>query len=167
MTPQDITLLFHDLFEPIYRYVYFRIGHKQDSEALVSLIFEKVIAKQESYSIQEHASIRSWVFRIAHNTIVDHYRTRKTTDAIDDIEISTEHSLEKELDITIETERVRIFINRLPERQREILLLRYHAQLNYAEIGSLLDIEPKSASSLLSKALTQVRDDYNAQLPHL
>lgn len=164
MTPQELSSLFQDLFEPIYRYVYFRVGHKQETEDLVSLVFEKVITRHDTYSVQEHASMRSWVFRVAHNTVIDHYRTRKTTEAIDDISVLTEYSLEKEFDVSIETERVRALIHRLPGRQREILLLRYHAQLSYAEIADLLGIEPKSASSLLSKALAQVRDDYNAQL---
>lgn len=167
MTQDEFSTLFQNYFEPIYRYVYFRIGHTQETEDLVSIIFEKAIKNHESYTPRQDASLKSWIFKIAHNAVIDYYRTKKVVEPIENVDILAEQSIEKDFDISADTERVRRLINLLPDRKREIVLLRYHAQLTYEEIAQALDIQPNSASSLLSKALIQVRDEYNTQFAPL
>lgn len=167
MTQDELSTLFQHYFEPIYRYTYFRIGHTQETEDLVSIIFEKAIKNHASYTPRQNASLKSWLFKIAHNTIVDYYRTKKVVDSIDAIDIPEEQSIEKDVDTSVDTERVRTLINLLPDRKREIVLLRYHGQLTYEEIAQTLGIAPNSASSLLSKALVQLREEYNSQFASL
>lgn len=160
-TQEDFSAAYHKYFEPIYRYVYFRTRHTQDTEDIVSTVFEKVYAKFSNYHTQEGATIKSWIFRIAHNAVVDYYRSKKETISIEEFETPVESSQERETTLLLETHRVKQIMQQLSERKRDVLSLRYEAQLTYEEIGNILDIETKSASSIASRALNEVRDAYN------
>ena len=74
---------FGDLYEryldAIFRYIYYRVNHQQDAEDLTELVFLKAWQNIAS-CYEKKATFKSWVYRIAHNSIIDHYRTRKETE---------------------------------------------------------------------------------------
>lgn len=65
----------------IYRYLLARIGDVQDAEDLTENVFLKVWQALPRYQAGK-ASFRTWLYRIAHNTLVDHYRTRRVCDEL-------------------------------------------------------------------------------------
>lgn len=70
---------FGDLYElhleEMYRYVRYRINHEQDAEDLTEQVFLKAWAGLSGY--RGEVPFKAWIYRIARNTVVDHYRTRK------------------------------------------------------------------------------------------
>lgn len=67
--------IYDNLIDPIYRYVYYRV-RSADAEDLVETVFLKVWENLKQYKKQK-SSFSSWVFRIAHNLVVDYYRAHK------------------------------------------------------------------------------------------
>ena len=77
---------FGDLYElyleEMYRYVRYRINHKQDAEDLTEQVFLKAWAGLSGY--RGEVPFKAWIYRIARNTVVDHYRTRKAESPLPD-----------------------------------------------------------------------------------
>lgn len=71
--------LYDDYFDDVYRYVHFRIGHTWDADDLVSDIFRKILEYTQSHGGRAPEHERAWVFTIARNRVIDHYRRKKET----------------------------------------------------------------------------------------
>ena len=82
--PEEFTQLYELYLKKIYGFVYFRTHHKETAEDLVSLIFMKALENINSYNFNK-GTFSSWLYRIARNTVIDHYRTMKSASNIDDI----------------------------------------------------------------------------------
>lgn len=79
-TAEQIYLQYHD---KIRAYVRGKIQDPHDVEDLVSAVFMKIVQKLDSYDFAK-ASVSTWVYTITRNTVIDHYRTRRTLVALED-----------------------------------------------------------------------------------
>lgn len=160
MTKHEIAALFDEHAMTLYRYVYLRVGHQEDAEDIISAVFEKVVKHHAGYRPQQGATIRSWLFAITRTTIVDHYRKNgRGALPIDTAgEVPATTPLQSEvLNTQLDWERVCDAIALLPERQQEIILLRYESGLQNTEIADALQINQRTVASALSKATATLR----------
>ena len=79
-TAEQIYLQYHD---KVRAYVRGKIQDPHDVEDLVSAVFMKIVQKLDSYD-PDKASVATWVYTITRNTVIDHYRTRRTLAALED-----------------------------------------------------------------------------------
>ncbi len=165
--PEAFAELYDIYFSKIFRYVSWRIGNNKESEDIVSDIFIKALEKIDTFKPQKGATFSSWIFRIAHNTVVDHYRQNdkaKFVDIDDLPEIESDEILPDE-----NFERQELFkklfqmIQELPSRQGEIITMRFFTGLKNKEIAKALNIEEKSVSSALCRGLKTLHDNFNKQ----
>src|SRR5512136_1892925 len=70
--------LYEIYLDRIYRYIYFRVTDEQTAEDLISQVFTKAWENLDRYQPNGRPFI-AWLYTIAHNTVIDHYRTRKDT----------------------------------------------------------------------------------------
>lgn len=154
--------LYQLYFTRIFSYVSWRLGNRSDAEDLVSEIFTKTLDKLDSFKWQKGATFSSWIFRIAHNAVIDYYRTKDKGEHIDidDLpEIQADALLPNEL-----LERRELFktfhqmIQELPARQAEILTMRFFGEMKNKEIARVLNIVEKSVSSSLFRGLKKLHD---------
>ena len=78
--PQAAATIYATWFEPVYRYCVHRLESAEAAEDATSRIFERVLKALPRYTVDEDrpgATFRSWLFAIAHNTLVDHHRRRR------------------------------------------------------------------------------------------
>ncbi len=160
--PEAFSVLYGRYFQRIYNYVSWRVGSRRDAEDLVSDIFTRALDKLDSFKWRRGATFSSWIFRIAHNAVVDHYRNEAKRDAVslDDLpEIQADEFLPDEL-----SERRQLFkglfekIQELPARQAEIVTMRFYGEMRNKEIANILNIAEKSVSSSLFRGLKKLHD---------
>ena len=72
----DFAQLYDALFPRIYNYVSYRVAGREEAEDLVGTIFEKALANFAKFDSRK-GSIESWLFTIAHHTVVNYYRSQK------------------------------------------------------------------------------------------
>lgn len=157
MTP-PIEQLFDAHFDSVYRYVFFRVRNVVEAEDITSDIFEKVVRYQNHYTPQEGATIRSWIFSIARNTLTDYFRKKRIdTTPIDDVDISDSSNLGQALDASQQLQQIFSTLDSLTPRQQEIVRLRFEADLSNKEIAELLSINQKTVSATLTQALATLR----------
>ena len=139
-------------------------------QALVEDIFQdtflKVIQSVKSGRYYDNGKFLSWVMRIAHNLIIDHFRRMKQINTMsnDDYESDlfntrklAEPNIEENL-VRIQIKKdVRKLINQLPDDQREVVILRHYAGLSFKEIADLTDVSINTALGRMRYALINMR----------
>lgn len=149
--------------QPVFRYIFSRIGSAAEAEDVTSQTF---LAALERFSNYKHDGyFASWVFSIARNKSADYFRKHgKETSLGAATLIQTDSNL---LQQVIKTERIAALaklIEALPEEERDLIRLRYVAELSFAEIGHLLnqkeDTVKKSVYRLLARLKVQLEDSH-------
>jgi RNA polymerase sigma factor (sigma-70 family) len=139
-------------------------------QALVEDIFQdtflKVIQSVKSGKYYDNGKFLSWVMRIAHNLIIDHFRRTKQMNTISnddyesDIFNSKKFSDENVEDILIKRQiqkDVRMLIGQLPGDQKEVVILRHYAGLSFKEIADITDVSINTALGRMRYALINMR----------
>lgn len=155
----QISQLYDEQFDSVYKYVYFRVRNVQDTEDIVSNVFLKVVEHIDTYSPQAGATDRSWLFAIVRNTLIDHYRKKRIpTVSTEEAEEEPEtRQIQDRFDHDLKYQQVLDCIQELPDRQKEIVILKYQSGLKNKEIALLLEIDQRSVASALSKAQATLR----------
>jgi RNA polymerase sigma-70 factor (ECF subfamily) len=166
----DDPLAFQELYEHyfsrIYGYVASRINNQQDTEDVVSEVFLRVIQNLAALRNQHSTSFAAWLFAIARNAITDHYRRKEHTETV--IPFDSHSSLTTYSGITPdvnligseEAAQLRDLIATLPERKREVVMLKYYGGLRNQEIAVVLQIGEKTVAAYLSRALDELHEKY-------
>ncbi|PVV83707.1 RNA polymerase sigma factor [Dehalogenimonas alkenigignens] len=150
--------LFDEYYDRIARYAYTRVGDRQEAEDLASEVFARALKSLDSFE-DRGLPMGAWLFKIAHNLVVDFHRRRaerKTVD-VEDVEIESDDSPAEQAERKLEMERVQRAMENLTEEQREIIRLRFFAGLSSAEVGALLGKSDGAVREGQSAALKKLR----------
>ena len=150
----------------VFTYILLTIKNQQLAEDLFQETFIKVIQSLRGGKYKDNGRFLSWVIRIAHNLIIDHFRKEKQMNSVsnDDTEVDLFNS-KKLSDKNIEEEIVnsqiqaelRSLINELPNDQREVVLLRHYGELSFKEIADQTDVSINTALGRMRYALINLR----------
>jgi RNA polymerase sigma-70 factor, ECF subfamily len=151
-------------FSKIFRYISWRVGNRNDAEDLVSDIFIKALDKINTFKWRSGATFSSWIFRIAHNALIDYYRSssNKTFVNIDDMpEIEANEILpDEKYDRKLLFNKFYNIIQELPERQAEIITMRFFSGMQNKEIAKVLNIKERSVASSLCRGLQEMHNKF-------
>jgi len=150
----------------VYTYILLTIKNQQLAEDLFQETFIKVIQSLRGGKYRDNGRFLSWVIRIAHNLIIDHFRKEKQMNSLsnDDTEVdlfnskklSDDNIEELIINTQIKTE-IRILISELPDDQREVVLLRHYGGLSFKEIAEQTDVSINTALGRMRYALINLR----------
>jgi RNA polymerase sigma factor (sigma-70 family) len=129
--------LYDAYLERIYRFVYFRVEDQQTAEDITSQVFLKAWENLGRFHIGG-APFLAWLYTIAHNAVIDYYRTRKVTAALDDVRLSDPgHAeiVENGIDSAVEMDSIKIALQTLTDDQRQVLLLKFIDEMSNEEIA--------------------------------
>lgn len=151
----------YDRYEAkIYHYVYRRSGEQAVAEDLTAQVFLKMLE-----SIREgkswHSSFSGWLYRIAHNLVIDHYRRRDRQPAvnIDDAPpaVSGVEDPVATAEMNIDAERLRAAIRRLTDEQAEVVSLRFLEGYSIAEVAIMVGRSEGAIKALQYRAVAALR----------
>ncbi len=150
----------------VYTYILLTIKNQPLAEDLFQETFIKVIQSLRGGKYRDNGRFLSWVIRIAHNLIIDHFRKEKQMNSVsnDDSEVDLFNS-KKLSDSNIEElivnsqirAEIRTLINELPNDQREVVLLRHYGDLSFKEIAEQTDVSINTALGRMRYALINLR----------
>ncbi len=151
--------------ERIYTSIYLLVKDKYMAEDLFQEVFIRIIDTLRSGRYTDEGKFLSWALRIAHNMCVDHFRkvkrgpSIKTSDDRDIFEVLnfSEPSAETRMMQSQSHERVRKMIDKLPEDQREVIILRHYADLSFKEIADLTKCSINTALGRMRYGLINMR----------
>ncbi len=145
-------------YTSIYRYLYYRTGQVQVAEDLTAEVFLKMVQALPAYR-QTNCAFRSWLFQIARNLAIDHYRrtsTHNTEVLLDEEEIGQE-GVDEVLDINLTRQTLQVSLSRLSDIQRDVIVLRFVEGLSLQEVAEVLHRTEDAIKGLQRRALLLMR----------
>lgn len=156
---------FYEQYMPkIFRYIRYRVNNVQLTEDLTSAAFEKALASFSKYS-SDRAKFSTWIFAIARNVVIDHYRVsgrREATRVLEEAaEIpSADLSPEEKLEQKVELQALQLYLAELSDDEREIIQLKFGAELNNRQIAKMLGLSETNIGTRLYRAVRKLRDSF-------
>jgi RNA polymerase sigma-70 factor, ECF subfamily len=155
-------VLYEYYVDGIYGYVLRRVGNQKDAEDITARTFEKALAGVGTFK-WKGASFCSWLVRIASNSVIDYYRREGRAKMVDLEEVLP--SLEGMDDPTAGVERdeerrlILVALQRLPEKYREVLELKFVDELETQVIADMLGCTKGNLAVRLHRALKALRKE--------
>jgi len=133
---------------------------RQVAEDLTSETFERVLRAWPSFD-PSRSSVRAWILIIARHLLTDYYRRQRhrTGPSLDEHPalLETLVTRDEATDRLLATESVKAWLAELRDREREVLALRYGADLTAAEVARTLDLSEPNVHQITSRALRHLR----------
>ena len=151
----------YDRYEArIYSYIYRRTGNESLAEDLTAQVFLKMLEAIRSDK-GWHSSFSGWLYRIAHNAVIDYYRQRDRQQqvSLEDTLTTTasDHNPVVMAEASLDSQRLRMAIGRLTEEQSEVITLRFLEGYSISEVAEMLDKTEGSIKALQYRAVTTLR----------
>lgn len=146
---------------PLYRFLLRQVRDSSLADELFQDVWQRVIAARAGW--KPDAAFRTWLFRIAHNRLGDHWRAlRHRPAAPDDAEMRTARvqdpgTPERELSEFEQRRCVQLAIEALPDEQREVVTLRLEQELSLEEIAAITGVGRETVKSRLRYAMDKLR----------
>ncbi len=150
--------LYEEYYDKIARYVHVHIGDRTEAEDIAGEVFLKALESLKSDQ-ERGIPMQSWLFRIAHNMVVDHLRkaAKRKTIPIDTVQIEGGTDPLTAAEINIEMERVTRAMEQITKEQREVLRLRFFGGLTSKEAGSILNKSDGAVREMQRAAIENLR----------
>ena len=150
----------------VYTYIILTVKNQHLAEDIFQDTFIKVIKSLHAGKYKDNGKFLSWVIRIAHNLIIDHYRKEKQINTYSNEDYEADIFNSKRLaDGNVEefliqdqiTSDVRRLIEELPDDQKQVILLRHYGGLSFKEIAEQTDVSINTALGRMRYALINLR----------
>ncbi|MFA6495112.1 MAG: sigma-70 family RNA polymerase sigma factor [Candidatus Paceibacterota bacterium] len=150
----------YDKYQPsIYRFIFLKVSHREEAEDLTHQVF---LSAWEHMGSFHHGDVpfASWLYRIARNKVIDHYRTRKIhiplETAPEEI-MALDAEMAGQIDTRSQLKSIYQALMRLSDDQRDILIMRFVNELSYKDIAHALDKNQATVRVIQYRALTRLK----------
>lgn len=142
----------------IYDFVYYRTHHRETAEDLTSDVFLRAFAKIGDFDAAK-GTFSAWLYRIARNRVIDHYRTAKPVDDIEDVWdlLRSGADVARDAEARERLRAVEGHLAALPAAQRDVVIMRAWDGLSYAEIAETLGKSESACKMSFSRAVAALR----------
>jgi RNA polymerase sigma-70 factor (ECF subfamily) len=144
----------------IHRYIFFRVVDHELAEDITSLVFLRGWEKLRTYQPGK-SPFAAWLYRIAHNAVIDHYRTRKAVISLEElgpVELSYADEVDEKIEMNVLSQKLLEAMKQLTDVQKEVLILRFSYGCSTLEIARRLDKQEGAIRALQMRALKKLSD---------
>jgi RNA polymerase sigma-70 factor (ECF subfamily) len=159
-SPEAFSELYKKYVTSLYRYIFFKVSSSADAEELTSSVFLKLWGHIKDGN--KISNLRSFLYKIARNSVVDYYRTRngQNTLSLEDIAetyFQSEASLDDQIDTHAQFSEIKDFLGRLKSEYREVIILKYVEGLSSKEIALILNKSQASTRVHIHRAVKSLK----------
>jgi len=156
--PEAFAQLYEAYFDKIYRYVVVRIGNKTEAEDMTQQVFLNALQSISSFKWRG-IPFSAWLFRIAHNQVVDYLRkkAKRITVPIDDLPVVANDNPQLVAEQKLDIEQLNLATKRLTEAQREVISLRFAGELSVAQVAKVMGRSQGAVKALQHSAIVTLR----------
>jgi RNA polymerase sigma-70 factor, ECF subfamily len=158
----DWNAVYGELLPKVYNYFRYRLGDGPAAEDLTAATFEKAWAKRHQYR-HDKAAFSTWLFAIAGRVAIDYYR-RQSSRAHEPLEVAENISqgpgVEEQVLARQEHDYVSSLLEELPQRERELIALKYGAGFNNRQIAGLTNLSETNIGSIIHRTVQKLRSQW-------
>ncbi len=157
----------YDHYQPqIYRFLFLKVAGREEAEDLTHQVFLNAWLGIPRYK-HRGFPFSSWLYQIARNQVVDHYRARRETVSLEGIdpEAFADRFSEADMDKNLEVERAIGTIRSLKQEYQDVLILRFVEDLSVKEVASMMDRSEGAIKLLQHRALKVLREKLGESHP--
>jgi len=143
----------------LYNYFRYRLGDEVIAEDLTSVVLEKAWLKRHRYR-KDRAAFSTWLFAIAKNEVIGYLRKRRVSVPVSITEKATAETAEHMLEQSQDLQQLSRRLAELPERERELVSLKFGADLNNREIAAITGLSESNVGTVLSRVLQKIREGW-------
>jgi len=158
-------LLYDHYCQQIYRFIFLKVSNKEEAEDLTHEVFLSAWRNIGNYNSRGYP-FSSWLYRIARNQVIDHYRTKKDHSSLEnenEAAFQIKPALESDLDRQTELTRVDKAIALLGEEQQTVVILRYIEEMSSTEIATVLGKSGGAVRLIQHRAIKKIKEILNEQ----
>lgn len=159
LNPEAFAEIYDLYFSRVYNYIKFRVGDPHLTDDLTSQVFETLLSKISMYQ-QNRGIFAAWLFAIAHNIIIDHFRRQKFSPLVY-LDNHKQASSSSQPEDTVQAKELRrgLFkaLNGLSDRERNILGLKFWSGLTNRKIAELTGLSESNVGIIIYRALKSLR----------
>lgn len=148
--------------EPIYKFIFFRVGHKEIAEDILSDTFVKAWLKIAQ--VNSVKALQSWLYQIAKHNVIDYYRIKKSLVSLDEVEevlLEDAVSAIDEINLEIEQRQIINLLKDLPRDQQQVIKYKFFEDLSNEEIALLLNKTEGAIRVIQHRAITKLKSLIN------
>lgn len=156
-------LLYKHYQPKIYRFVYLKVGRREEAEDLTHHVFLKAWQNIENFKPRGFP-FGSWLYRMARNQVIDFYRTKKEETSIDDLDpdfLKKDSETEFSFDLDLEIKAVREAILTLKPEHQDVLIMRFMEDLSVKEVAEAMNRTEGAVKVLQYRAMEKLRTTLN------
>jgi RNA polymerase sigma factor (sigma-70 family) len=147
--------IFHRYHQSLYRFCLAIVGNPEDAQDALQNTMIKVLRALPGE--ERKIDLKPWLYRIAHNEAIDLLRRRRETTQLDVEQVAPGYGLSEDAATRERLRRLVVDLRELPERQREVLVMREMSGLDFDEIGATLETTPAVVRQTLYEARQSLR----------
>lgn len=146
----------------LYRYILRQCKNESIAEELYQDVWMNLIKASERYEVK--AKFTTWLYQMAHNRVIDYYRRQKNIPpessadfGPDDTPAAIQDQPEQRVEMERKTDCLLDLVDALPEKQKQVFLLREESGMSIEEISVIIGVNPETAKSRLRYAVNKLK----------
>lgn len=159
----DWELVYKELLPKVFHFFCYQVGDADVAEDLTATTFERAWSGRKRFRHQLGA-FSSWLFGIARNVAVDYIRSNHSTVPIENLAPqSVQESLESGIERKSDFEKLYVLLERLDERERTLISLKYGAGFTNREISKLTELSESNVGTILHRVVSRLREQWKEE----
>ena len=151
--------LYDHYVPPIYRFIYMKVSGKEEAEDLTHEVFLSAWQNLKRYRPRGFP-FSSWLYQIARNKVIDHYRLKKPALPIEEVDVefaAAGKNLDDVIDTEIHFKKVRRALRSLTPDQQDVILMKFMEELSHREIAAALMKSEGAVRIIQYRALSELK----------
>lgn len=151
--------IYNTYFDPIYRFLYYRVSHKETAEDLAEEVFIKALNGLKS--LKDYSLFEPWLYRIARNALTDHYRKAKEVSNIDDLAevLGYDQGIQENIDSQFAATELAKAIEALTIEEKQIVQLRFIEKLESEVVAEIMNKSAGNIRVIQHRALNKLKKE--------
>ena len=150
----------YDHYQPmIYRFILVKVASREEAEDITHQVFLSAWQNVRTYKHRGHP-FSSWLYQIARNQVIDHYRSKKgeiSLEAIDPEFFVSPASVNADLAVKLEVEKVRLAINQLKPDYQDVIIMRFVEDISLKETAAVMQKTEGAVKLIQHRAVKELQ----------